>query len=283
MTLLGSTVYWTPLPSQGGLWHVSAYVHDQGPEPALLNWDILVGAPWQPVDRSELVRVLPAMVHVKAAGYSFVLGAGRGEWYDYKLVHFTYDFYMDTTEVTVGAYRELLGDDPSGGLDSDGWPVAVAIQEAALYCNARSKRDGLDTVYDLAAGTTYLNRRGYRLPTIAEWGYACRAGTPREEYWGDADPDLYAWTSWDTTGPTLHPHQVARKLPSAYGLYDMLGNRSEWCVDRNALPLCPDMECTDPVRLSGDPATATRGAQFTTGKPGLRCVLPLTIPESWKD
>ncbi|MBD3393642.1 MAG: SUMF1/EgtB/PvdO family nonheme iron enzyme [Chitinivibrionales bacterium] len=170
-------------------------------------------------------------------------------------VQFTYDFWMDSTEITQGLYQEVVGENPSSEI-GDPLPVnRINWYEAGLFCNARSKREGRDTVYAYASLTRVVggdglshyrmndftidySKAGYRLPTEAEWEYACRAGTTTDFYWGndiegpystsrDPDADDYAWHSGNAS--SMQP--VAMKLPNAFGLYDMSGNVFEWCND----------------------------------------------------
>lgn len=84
----------------------------------------------------------------------------------------------------------------------------------------------------------FITRTGYRLPTNGEWEYACRAGTHTMRPWGD-QPDRtlgYAWC-WDNSQRTLHPPGMLKPNPA--GLFDMLGNASEWCLNWYSEPL-PD-------------------------------------------
>jgi formylglycine-generating enzyme required for sulfatase activity len=158
-------------------------------------------------------------------------------------------FYIDITEVTQADYEALMGINPSYFKGDSKRPVeSVTWYDAILYCNERSKRDGLDPVYQytnivkekgmcsyLENLTIDFNKNGYRLPTTAEWEYACRAGTTTTYYWGKNNFKIsqYAWTAENSSGTT---HPVGMKKSNAWGLYDMIGNVLEWCHDYYHLP-----------------------------------------------
>jgi formylglycine-generating enzyme required for sulfatase activity len=154
-------------------------------------------------------------------------------------VTITRGFWMRKHEVTQGEYFGVMGMNPSyyngdrsGPPDNDQdygtnfmRPVEmVSWNEATNYC-------GQLTTQERAAGRLPANYV-YRLPTEAEWEYACRSGTTTRFYYGD-DPDYtnltnYAWY-WDNSDLQTHP--VGQLLPNAWGLYDMAGNVWEWCQD----------------------------------------------------
>ncbi|WP_308220871.1 SUMF1/EgtB/PvdO family nonheme iron enzyme [Microbacterium sp. CIAB417] len=107
-------------------------------------------------------------------------------------------------------------------------PVAsVSWLDAVRFCNAASERDRLSPVYDIDGEEVgwRTSAWGYRLPTEAEWEYACRAGTTTPQY---ASLDVAAWTSQDGVDS---PQPVRLKAANPFGLYDMLGNVWEWCWD----------------------------------------------------
>ncbi|KQZ86127.1 sulfatase-modifying factor protein [Microbacterium sp. Root166] len=103
----------------------------------------------------------------------------------------------------------------------------VSWLRAVRFCNAASEWEGLDPAYtfDGEEITWHVDSDGYRLPTEAEWEYACRAGSTGPHYGLLAD---VAWTSAD--GVTA-PQNVGGKLPNLHGLFDTLGNVWEWCWD----------------------------------------------------
>jgi formylglycine-generating enzyme required for sulfatase activity len=199
-----------------------------------------------------VVNIKLEMVLIDAAGRQFTMGSNNGETNETPVhtVVFTNSFLISRTEVIQSDYLALLRINPSkyqgDTLPADSLPVdKVSWFDAALFCNALSKQQGYDTVYKFTAITgtpgdncalkdltIHMNRNGYRLPTEAEWEYACRAGTTTDFYWGDSDDlDTVSMYCWYTKNSNNKTHPVGTKLPNAWGLYDMSGNLFEWCND----------------------------------------------------
>jgi formylglycine-generating enzyme required for sulfatase activity len=158
-------------------------------------------------------------------------------------------FYMDTTDVT----------------DGNGLPlVNISWYDALTYCNERSMLDNLEPVYswDWGGPSADYSHDGYRLPTEAEWEYACRAGSTSDFYWGDALDGDYCWDA-DNSNNSIQP--VATKQPNAWGLYDMNGNVWQWCGDGYTDYTADDQY--DPSFFGPDGAgvVISRGGAFNSG------------------
>ena len=133
------------------------------------------------------------------------------------------DFWLGKYEVTQAEYAALMGKNPSHFKDRPDAPVEkVSYLDATAYCSALTQRER-------QAGRL-PPRYEYRLPSEAQWEYACRAGTTNRFSFGDtaADADQYAWT-WENSDGSTHP--IGQKRPNPWGLYDMHGNVWEWCLD----------------------------------------------------
>ena len=111
----------------------------------------------------------------------------------------------------------------------DNQPVQqVVFQRACLFCNRLSEMEGYTPAYTIDGDnvTWDKNANGYRLPTEAEWEYACRAG--REQDYSYDEIVNMAWMADNAGG---HTHEVGQRAKNNFGLYDMLGNVAEWCWD----------------------------------------------------
>ncbi|MCB6416107.1 SUMF1/EgtB/PvdO family nonheme iron enzyme [Faecalimonas umbilicata] len=161
------------------------------------------------------------------------------------------DFYMSMYEVTQAEYAEVTGNNPSS-FSGDTLPVEnIPWLDAVAYCNARSEQEGLALAYTIDGQTVTwdCSADGYRLPTEAEWEYACRAGTTtpfntetsisaeEANYYGhypyEIEENYFSQGNLDTQPGEYRQTMVdvTSFSPNRWGLYNMHGNVSEWVWD----------------------------------------------------
>jgi formylglycine-generating enzyme required for sulfatase activity len=164
-------------------------------------------------------------------------------------VRITRPFSIAEKEVTLEQYQRVMGRYPVGSnlnpVHDTRIPVTrVSWEDATEFCRKLSQSE----------------HRTYRLPTEAEWEYACRAGTPTE-WAGDNNPDAMAWHRGNSRDL---PHVTGTAGWNHWGLYDMHGNVAEWCLD-NYVANYPQTT-NDPVVLLEDPRAprVIRGGSFCT-------------------
>ncbi len=170
------------------------------------------------------IKAIPESFISPTLGAKFVLipagtftmgGSGTGE--RQRQVTISKPFYMQTTEVTQGQWKQVMGRNPSNFTNcGDDCPVeSVSWNDVQIFINKLNRMEKTVT---------------YRLPIEAEWEYAARAGTTTEYSFGNSEDNLatYAWYDKNAGNQT---HPVGQKMPNAWGLYDMHGNVWEMCQD----------------------------------------------------
>jgi len=172
-----------------------------------------------------------AMVYLP--GGAFTMGSDK-ESVDEKPAHQVTisAFLMDQYEVSAEMFVKAELPNPSHWQENPKMPIEqIRWRDARLYCNERSLLEGLTPCYDETKPGWPCNfeANGYRLPTEAEWEYAARAGGTGR--YGGTDKNKLKQAAWFDANAQKRTHPVGSKKPNAWGLYDMLGNVSEWCQD----------------------------------------------------
>ncbi|MHC6204670.1 SUMF1/EgtB/PvdO family nonheme iron enzyme [Breznakiellaceae bacterium SP9] len=235
--------------------------------------------------RTAAVPVNPPsadMVRIPAG--TFTMGspaneAGRWDQDPQHSVSISKAFFMSKYEVTQREWVNVMGSNPSN-FKGDNLPVErVSWFDVIDYCNKRSVKEGLTQAYTRNGDTVTWNRNanGYRLPTEAEWEYACRAGTTTP-YSSGSSVDTAGWHS-DNSGKKTHP--VGTKQANAWGLYDMHGNVLEWCWDWHGAYSSGSQ--TDPMGAASGSLRVFRGGGWGSSAAGLRSAYRYGYPPSDRD
>lgn len=217
--------------------------------------------------------IVPVMVPI--ASGTFQMGSDPACGYPYwecsnglplHSVTITYAFWMAQTEVTQAQYASLTGSSPSSFPGAEHPVDSVSWFDAQAYCATL-------TTQQSALGNVPVGYQ-YRLPTEAEWEYACRAGTTthfnvgEELFCGQA---RFQYSNHSNSacwiGPWPGAVPVRSYAPNAWGLYDMHGNVSEWCLDSWAI--YPNGAVTDPF-VTGPPDRINRGGNWWYSSDGCR-------------
>jgi formylglycine-generating enzyme required for sulfatase activity len=234
---------------------------------------------------------------VRIQGGTFTMGSSPTsdpERFDYEVQHQVTvgSFYMGKYEVTQKEYQEIMGTNPSN-FKGDNLPVEqVSWYDAIEYCNKRSQKEGLTPAYTINKNqkdpnnkndedklrwtvTWNKNANGYRLPTEAEWEYACRAGTTTPFSTGNIITTSQANYNGNLpyyNNPEGEYRQkttpVGSFAPNGWGLYDMHGNVWEWCWDW--MEGYASGSQTDPAGASSGTFRVYRGGSWITMGRSLR-------------
>jgi len=188
-------------------------------------------------------------------------------------VNLTDPFYMQTTEVTQAQWQALMGNNPSSNKRcGDRCSVEqVSWEDAQRFIRKLNQKEGTDK---------------YRLPTEAEWEYACRAGSTTAFPNGsittlqcEIDDNLNA-IGWYCGNSQNRVHPVAGKKPNAWGLHDMLGNVQEWCQDW--FGVYPDEEVVDPTGPKKGSYRVMRGGTWYSPARDVRCASRFGSPPHYR-
>ncbi|MBL7219529.1 MAG: SUMF1/EgtB/PvdO family nonheme iron enzyme [Phycisphaerae bacterium] len=188
----------------------------------------------------------------------FLMGSPPGEKSREKdeqlhAVNISRPFYIGITEVTQAQWKTVMSSSP--------WSGRAYGRIGATYPASHIDWEGAE---DFCGWVSQKTGRKVRLPSEAQWEYACRAGSNAAYCFGDDTRQLggYAWYL-DSTSGSKGPHPVLMKKPNAFGLYDMHGNVAEWCRDRYDRDFYKKSPRVDPVNT--DPYAADEGVNVYRG------------------
>jgi DNA polymerase len=209
--------------------------------------------PQLPLEVQESMRVLINSIGMRLKPLSagmFMMGEPYRPNATPHQVTLTRPFHLSVFQVTQEQYERVMGWNPSRFKSASKPVEQVSWLDAIEFCRKLSA-----LTEEKAAG------REYRLPTEAEWEYACRAGSTTKFSFGDDESQLgkHAWFE-KNSGEQTHP--VGEKRPNAWGLYDMHGNVWEWCADWYGG--YPEEAVVDPIGASDGPHRVIRGGSWCT-------------------
>ncbi len=216
-------------------WAVDVWVEALAPEASKPTHGGSTGRDVPPATRPRSHVSVPQAPLCRITPGRFLMGSENSdseslpdEWPPHE-VTIARPYWLLSTPVSQTLWFAIARTNPSKFQGGSRPVESISWLDAVTFCNVWSVAEGLDPAY-LIRGTNVLwkgySATGYRLPTEAEWEFACRAGLPSSRY-GHA-PDI-AWFDANSRGET---HSVGEKEPNSHGLHDMLGNVWEWCWDK---------------------------------------------------
>jgi formylglycine-generating enzyme required for sulfatase activity len=234
--------------------------------------EFLMGSPESEADRNE-----DEGPQVKVKIEPFWMGKYEVTWDEYDIWSFRLDIQRRKIAGVAATKRDEVSDavtrptppytDMTFGMGHDGYPAICMTQHAAkMYCRWLSEKTG----------------HFYRLPTEAEWEYACRAGKTTAYSFGDSPDDLddYGWF-YDNSDEQYH--EIGKKKPNPWGLYDMHGNVSEWVLDRYDADWYAKGAAKSPLNVPTDMyPRIVRGGSWDDDPDGLRSASRYASDPEWK-
>lgn len=256
--------------------------------PAAKNLDVKSGPDWYIDSAGHKLVKFPKDVEFTMGGDSRSRNSGAAPIHQKRIPR---AFAVSSCECTVqqymAFYHEVTSDTDRPEVAKPGWkaernafvpnesqPVQrVSWNEAVLYCNWLSRKEGLEECYEIKQALDTSGRQtiqvhvppdiceknGYRLPTESEWEYACRGGTQTVRFMGNDKDQVSRFARISSTAPA----RVSSLRPNGAGLFDMLGNVTEWCHDDyKTYEIGHDLPIDDICREMSDGIRVVRGGNF---------------------
>lgn len=239
-----------------------------------------------PVEQGEFIKI---------SGGSFTMGSPADErWRENDEIQHevTLDSYLISKyEVSQAEYEKIMGENPSC-FKGENLPVEMVSWYSAIsYCNALSKQEGLDPAYSIDGKEVIWNKEanGFRLPTEAEWEYACRAGT--NSPFSTGRNITVEQSNWYSSYPYIEGEgggayrrqtvAVNEFEANPWGLYNMHGNVSEWCWDRYGA--YPNENLENPAGAENGINRVARGGGWYDYAKHVRSAYRSVAPPDYKD
>lgn len=220
----------------------------------------------------ELTLIPPGKFKMRNPSQSLTNGAG-----DAYFVKLTKPYYMSSTEITTGLYRIFVNEtkyqtdaerNSRGGYGMEGGSWRQSSDYSWKYVGELEIKNQMPALSiswnDAVAFCKWLSDKTghrYRLPTEAEWEYACRAGTQSDWFFGTDSGELENY-AWFRNNSENRIHSVKKKLPNAFGLYDVYGNEWEWCQDYYSEDYIAESDRVDPTGPEQGSGRVRRGGGF---------------------
>lgn len=198
-------------------------------------------------DNINKIKSMFKLVRIPAGSFTMGSRDGYPDEIPPHQVSISRPFWINKYEVTQEQYELVMGNNPSN-FKSPQRPVEmVSWEDTVAFCKKVSELTG----------------EKYRLPTEAEWEYACRGGSDTNYYWG-SDRSQMPKHAWYGENSKIMTHDVGKKKPNNWGLYDMNGNVSEWCLDFYDKFYYSHGHAHDPLNEKGETFRVHRGGSWTS-------------------